>query len=207
MATKYNSYAQKLNAAFQKAAQETRAAMDEYQKAEKNRKIKYTGEGEYQKAKANLARVKREIIPEFQKTRDQLTRELESEVNNDRTLNPDALDANAVALLNSGIAKVSDLEAMAERFADNATMSRYIGGKAKELAASEKDPTTAQRLHVISYNADNAGTGAVLKTWRDITNASRYYSGEIHRDASYESIANMNDHWNDTNIQDALKNF
>lgn len=202
--TKYNSYAKKLNEAFQYAAEATADALAAYKTAEANRGTKYTGEGEYQRAADNLRKVQNEVWTTFQRTRAALTEQLKAEVAADRLLNPDSVDSNALFLLNSSVATAADIEALAERYADNVTMARLIGGRAKELAATTKDPSAAQRLNAVAHNAESSKT---LEAWDGIIGATRYYSGEIHGDMRPESIVGMNLRWNDGSVQNTLKDF
>lgn len=53
-------------------------------------------------------------------------------------IDPDQLDMKAVALLNSGVLRRSDLSQMAEKYADNVGMLRLIGKEAKKYE-NERD--------------------------------------------------------------------
>ena len=61
-----------------------------------------------------------------------LRKELEDKVRFDSLVNPDDVDANALALLKSDILKPDDLAALALRYAKNPTMLRLIANHAKK---------------------------------------------------------------------------
>ncbi len=203
--SKYNHYAIELNKAFRSAATATTEALEALADAESKRTTRYYGEARYQEARDNLARIQRETWPEFVKARDRLTRDLEAEVAEDRVLDPSAVDFNALALLDSGIATATDLEAMAAMYEANPTMSRLIGQKAGTMAAKEQDTVTRQRLTQISYNATSRP--AVLRSWDSLTGASRHYSEEIDANTTPEMISKLAANWERNDVQEVIANF
>ncbi|MCD8100878.1 MAG: hypothetical protein LUE06_09970 [Oscillospiraceae bacterium] len=203
--SKYSSYAIKLNRAFAEAAEKTNAALALYKQAEKNRGIKYRGEGDYQRAKDNLKNVQREAWPTFWGIRDQLTEQLKAEIAADNVLDPAAVDSNAVTLLNSGVATAADVAALAEKYSGNRTMLRLCGATAERLAADEKDPATLRQLNLIAHNA--RGDTTTLEAWNNLCGASRYYSSELHPDSDVASIVAMAERWNNDSVQAALSEF
>lgn len=192
--SKYNIYAKRLDAAFKDARKQYTDAYNAVKAAEgklqdTNAEAKYGNlskdEAEYLRDERALALRKAEIVfenvqenvwPAFDTVRDELTQKLRAEVRADGIAVPEDLDANAMTLLQSGILRVDELEALAERYADNYTMSRIIGQYAKTAYTDEKEPETRQRLAAIARSADN-DLDAVLEAWNGLLNACRTCSG------------------------------
>ena len=77
------------------------------------------------------------------------------------TYKPEAVDAQTIALINSGIMDVSDCTALVERNRNNATLQRLVG-KYMESYAKErekKNPNEAMSARRLAYNIGKAGRG------------------------------------------------
>lgn len=77
------------------------------------------------------------------------------------TYKPEAVDAQTIALINSGIMDVSDCTALVERNRNNATLQRLVG-KYMESYAKErekKSPNEAMSARRLAYNIGKAGRG------------------------------------------------
>lgn len=111
--SQYNSYARKLNEAFITAAAKYKEAYSDYQAAKEAKskgvlpgranasrgEVAATLEADFQRAKATLDRVEKEVWPEFRATRDKLGRDLRAQVARDNRANPADVDAGGMALL------------------------------------------------------------------------------------------------------------
>ncbi|MCD8342928.1 MAG: hypothetical protein LUC19_00880 [Oscillospiraceae bacterium] len=204
--SKYNYLATKLNRAFMVAAEETNAALENFKEASEKKQGGYISEMKYIQAQERLDRVKSKTWPEFWKIRDELTAELKSEIAADGVLSPDSVDDAGLAILNSGICSVDDIEALFQRYkeSDNITMLRFVGSAASKLASDTRDRAAAERLNVIARNSrgDNAD---LQNKWNSIVGASRVYSSESHPDYDVETISRMASRW--SNVQSALADF
>lgn len=190
--SKYNSYARKLDTAFKTAREEYVEAYDAVKAAEKRVEDAKTEKDEYFKGDADIYRAecaaalrKAEIVfehtaegiwPAFDEVRDELTAKLRAEVRADGIAAPEDLDANAMTLLQSGILRVDELEALAERYAENYTMLRVLGQHAKAAADKAENAEDRARLVNISRAADR-DPGIVLQTWDGLLEACRVCSG------------------------------
>lgn len=190
--SKYQHYAESLDTAFKAAREKYLDAYNAVKDAEKKVEDAKTETDKRFKGEADLLREERatalhraeaafrileaNVWPAFDTVRDELTQKLRAEVRADGIAVPEDLDANAMTLLQSGILRVDELEALAERYADNYTMSRIIGQYAKTAYTDEKKPETRQRLAAISRSADN-DLDAVLEAWNGLLDACRTCSG------------------------------
>lgn len=190
--SKYQHYAESLDTAFKAAREKYLDAYNAVKDAEKKVEDAKTETDKRFRGEADLLREERatalhraeaafrilegNVWPAFDTVRDELTQKLRAEVRADGIAVPEDLDANAMTLLQSGILRVDELEALAERYADNYTMSRIIGQHAKTAAAEERDFEKRQRLTAISRSADD-GLDGVLEAWNGLLNACRTCSG------------------------------
>ncbi len=193
--SKYAQYAQKLDTAFKAAREKYMEVYDAVKAAEKrvedakNEKDEYfRGDADIYRAECATALRKAEIVfertaeeiwPAFDEVRDELTAKLRAEVRADTTAAPEDIDANGLTLLQSGILRVDELEALAERYADNYTMLRILGQYAKAAADKAEDAEERARLVNISRVADG-GPGVVLQTWDRLLEAAKVCSGQGH---------------------------
>lgn len=157
--SKYNEYAQRLDVAFKTAREEYMEAWNQLQAAQKAerdaqawRAETYRGENDLrrQRAKAELLEAEHtfkatesRVWAEFDRQKEAIRRELESDVRASSTVDPDAIDANALELLKSGILTADDIFSMVNKYDSNLTMLRLISKTAKELA-DDKQHTDAK---------------------------------------------------------------
>lgn len=171
--TKYNDFAKRLDEAFKAARSEYNAAMDEVEacqqaisRARSMTSEQYIGEKQAKlrraelgllEAKENMEKVHRSAWEGFDRTVETLKKELAEAVRRDNMANPDAVDPNAVKLIESGMLTPDDCEGMLEKFADNATMTRmisaYADGKVKAL--EYRDPARS-RFAAVTIAAQQA---------------------------------------------------
>lgn len=140
--SKYNEFAKRLDEAFKTARSEYIAAMDEVEACEKAigraksmRTEEYAGEKMAKlrraelallEAKDNMNKAHRSVWDNFDQTVKDLKKELAETVRRDNLANPDAIDANTVKLIESGILTPDDCVALMSKFSENATMTRLI---------------------------------------------------------------------------------
>lgn len=77
-------------------------------------------------------------------------------------VNPEHVDAAAVELLKSGVMGPVDYNLMAEKYAQNPTMTRLIGkyaGDAAKIAEEAKDGAAARQYRAVSISAASVGRG------------------------------------------------
>ncbi len=212
--SKYNEYAKKLDAAFKEAAEAQRKARQAFEDAKAKEADatdplkKQVANAQRKQAQKDLAATQRAAWRTFRDTRDKLSREIKEAVNAAQLANPDDLDMNAVALLNSNVLTPADLAAMKDRYGGNTTMLRMIGGKAKEMRAalpnSETPETRNTRQQLTTIETSCNGAGGVLADWENLVTTSVHFSGESHEGASPELVESLNNHWNDENVQAAI---
>lgn len=193
--SKYNNFAARLDAAFKDARKQYTDAYNAVKEAEKgvedakNERDKfYVGEADLlreerttalHRAEAAFRIVEEKIWPAFDAARDELTAELKKSVQAGSTAAPEDIDANGLTLLQSGILRVDELEALLDRYEDNTTMTRIIGQHCKAAAEKERDPEKRLRLTVIARRADE-GLSGVLEAWNGLLDACRTCSGRGH---------------------------
>ena len=133
--SRYNTYAQQLDAAFKTARDEYVEAYSSLEQArqadtdakawrpndnEEDKRLRIATAGlELNKADAAFKIAEARIWPEFDAKCKALRKELEKDVQKNSLANPDAIDANALELLKSGALTVEDFYAFAERYAGN----------------------------------------------------------------------------------------
>lgn len=186
--SKYAQYAQKLDTAFKAAREKYMDVYDAVKAAEKrvedakNEKDEYfRGDADIHRAECATALRKAEIVfertaeeiwPAFDEVRDELTAKLRAEIQADTIAAPEDIDPNGMTLLQSGILRVDELEALAERYAENYTMLRILGQHAKAAAGKAENAEERARLVNISRAADR-DPGVVLQTWDGLLEACR----------------------------------
>ena len=135
--SKYNEYAQRLDVAFKTAREEYMEAWNQLQAAQKAerdaqawRAETYRGENDLrrQRAKAELLEAEHtfkatesRVWAEFDRQKEAIRRELESDVRASSTVDPDAIDANALELLKSGILSADDVFSLVNKYDANVT--------------------------------------------------------------------------------------
>ena len=191
--SKYNEYAQRLDVAFKTAREEYMEAWNQLQAAQKAntdaqawRAETYRGENDLrrQRAKAELLEAEHtfkatesRVWAEFDRQKEAIRRELESDVRASSTVDPDAIDTNALELLKSGILTADDIFSMVNKYDSNLTMLRLISKTAKELADDKSiDSATRGQLYTLCSRIRN-GRNSTMRNFDDLVEISNYCSG------------------------------
>ncbi len=190
----YNKYAQRLDTAFKTAREEYMEAWNQLQAAQKAerdaqawRAETYRGENDLrrQRAKAELLEAEHtfkatesRVWAEFDRQKEAIRRDLESDVRASSTVDPDAIDANALELLKSGILTADDIFSMVNKYDSNLTMLRLISKTAKELADDKQhtDAKTRGLLYTLCNQIGN-GKNSTMRNFDDLVEISNYCSG------------------------------
>lgn len=192
--SQYNKYAQRLDTAFKTAREEYMEAWNQLQAAQKAntdaqawRAETYRGENDLrrQRAKAELLEAEHtfkatesRVWAEFDRQKEAIRRDLESDVRASSTVDPDAIDANALELLKSGILTADDIFSMVNKYDSNLTMLRLISKTAKELA-DDKQHTDAKTRGLFYTLCNQIGNGknSTMRNFDDLVEISNYCSG------------------------------
>ena len=191
--SQYNKYAQRLDTAFKTAREEYMEAWNQLQAAQKAntdaqawRAETYRGENDLrrQRAKAELLEAEHtfkatesRVWAEFDRQKEAIRRDLESDVRASSTVDPDAIDTNALELLKSGILTADDIFSMVNKYDSNLTMLRLISKTAKELADDKNtDAKTRGQLYVLCSQIGN-GKNSTMRNFSDLVEISNYCSG------------------------------
>ena len=115
---------------------------------------------------------------EFDRQKEAIRRDLESDVRASSTVDPDAIDANALELLKSGILTADDIFSMVNKYDSNLTMLRLISKTAKELADDKQhtDAKTRGLLYTLCNQIGN-GKNSTMRNFDDLVEISNYCSG------------------------------
>ena len=192
--SQYNKYAQRLDTAFKTVREEYMEAWNQLQAAQKAntdaqawRAETYRGENDLrrQRAKAELLEAEHtfkatesRVWAEFDRQKEAIRRDLESDVRASSTVDPDAIDANALELLKSGILTADDIFSMVNKYDSNLTMLRLISKTAKELADDKQhtDAKTRGLLYTLCNQIGN-GKNSTMRNFDDLVEISNYCSG------------------------------
>ena len=191
--SQYNKYAQRLDTAFKTAREEYMEAWNQLQAAQKAntdaqawRAETYRGENDLrrQQARAQLREAEHtfrasesRVWAEFDRQKDAIRRDLESKVRASSTVDPDAIDANALELLKSGILTADDVFSLVDKYDSNITMLRLISKTAKELADDKNtDAKTRGQLYVLCSQI-GSGKNSTMRNFDDLVEISNYCSG------------------------------
>lgn len=192
--SQYNKYAQRLDTAFKTAREEYMEAWNQLQAAQKAntdaqawRAETYRGENDLrrQRAKAELLEAEHtfkatesRVWAEFDRQKEAIRRDLESDVRASSTVDPDAIDANALELLKSGILTADDIFSMVNKYDSNLTMLRLISKTAKELADDKQhtDAKTRGLLYTLCNQIGN-GKNSTMRNFDELVEISNYCSG------------------------------
>ena len=223
---KYNIYAKKLDAAFRDAQEAYAAEVTKLNAAQKVRDDAFAWSLEraqgiaasleqaerqavtiaLQAAKEAFAKAARQIVDNYRVSVESLKRELSEAVDAANLVDPAAVDSGALALLNSGIMTAADYRHMLEQFADNPTMCRMIGKYAGDAAAAARDnrqESAALRAVHIEAGRDSY---SVIDTFNALADASIRYMGASSPER-HEFSQQMQAHWDDGDIREAIDNF
>ena len=191
--SKYNEYAQRLDVAFKTAREEYMEAWNQLQAAQKAntdaqawRAETYRGENDLRRQQARAQLLEAEhtfraaesrVWAEFDRQKDAIRRDLESKVRASSTVDPDAIDANALELLKSGILTADDVFSLVAKYDSNITMLRLISKTAKELADDKNtDAKTRGQLYVLCSQI-GSGKNSTMRNFSDLVEISNYCSG------------------------------
>lgn len=191
--SKYNQYAQHLDTAFKMAREEYMNAWNKLQAAQKAntdaqawRAETYRGENDLRRQRARAQLLEAEhtfratesrVWAEFDRQKEAIRRDLESDVRASSTVDPDAIDANALELLKSGILTADDVFSLVNKYDANVTMLRLISKHAKELADDKNtDAKTRGQLYVLCSQIGN-GKNSTMRNFDDLVEISNYCSG------------------------------
>lgn len=190
--SKYRTYGNELKAAFVGARNRYNAAVEKVEDAEKmlsRAKADRTHDADYvaatvaqreaqlRLARANLKEETAAAWAEFATTKNKLTADLRAAVAADNAVNPADVDGATMELLKSGVCRGGDFEALARRFAGNATMSRLIGKFASDAAQNAADAAERGQLQYIATNARTASDG-VIEAWDGLCSMCDACSGQ-----------------------------
>ena len=221
--SKFNTYAQQLDAAFKTARSEYVEAYQRFQQAQQAncRANAWTpnesaAEKQVKTARAALAlhdaeaaftEASARVWGDFKTTRRMLRADLEQEVRAANLANPDAIDSNALELLKSGVLTSDDYAAFMEKYDSNPTMLKLLAHYAAEAAKATDSRREAATLNAISIDCQS-GQGAVLRAFDDICKISDYCRGEkrVGDQVRPEHAVNMSSRWEEL-TSETVENF
>lgn len=222
--SRYNTYARQLDAAFRTARDEYAEAYSSLEQArqadtdakawrpndnEEDKRLRIATAGlELNKSDAAFKIAEARIWPEFDAKCKELRKELEKDVQKNSLANPDAIDANALELLKSGVLTVNDYYSFAERYESNATMLRVISKYALDASENSDNTKDAAALRILADNC-KTGVGAVLRAWNELEGLVSYCSGRGgSRNAvtSPDMVVSMGRWWEEL-VEPVIENF
>ena len=169
--SKFNTYAQQLDAAFKTARGEYVEAYQRFQQAQQAncRANAWTpnesaAEKQVKTARAALAlhdaeaaftEASARVWGDFKTTRRMLRADLEQEVRAANLANPDAIDSNALELLKSGVLTSDDYAAFMEKYDSNPTMLKLLAHYAAEAAKATDSRREAATLNAFSIDCQS----------------------------------------------------
>ena len=173
--SQYNKYAQRLDTAFKTAREEYMEAWNQLQAAQKANTDAQAWRAETYRGENDAAESR--VWAEFDRQKDAIRRDLESKVRASSTVDPDAIDANALELLKSGILTADDVFSLVDKYDSNITMLRLISKTAKELADDKNtDAKTRGQLYVLCSQI-GSGKNSTMRNFDDLVEISNYCSG------------------------------
>ena len=210
--SQYNNYAKSLDSAFKEARDEHTRLISELNKAKaelESAKAWKPGEDKQEKEtaimRATVAYKDAENAlrnstawESFNSKRSELRAALAAELQANSIVNPDAIDAAALKLLESGVMTAADYSAFVTKFDNNGTMLRLIARHASEAAKNAEDRTEAATLNAIALVCCS-GQGKALREWDNLSEIADRCSGQSITGArgGADHIANMAAHWED----------
>lgn len=186
--SKYNRFAKELDAAFREARDEFAAAYERYQAAENSPKRQSKDYATYTRATAEwlatrdeFKRTQEQIWDNFNRKRASLRNELEKEVRNDVSADPDKMDENGLELMRSGILNVDDFHSLADRYMeeDNLTMVRLLSKYARETADEMGDRGQSSQRGALYHLANSCSQykNRWLQAWDSLSTTADYCGG------------------------------
>lgn len=217
--SKYNHYAVKLDEAFKEARNKCLESIDklnkaqeEYEKSKQNFTERYIGERGVVRAKTsamlkdaqnNFIDTYKSAWSDFFNVRDKLSRSLAAELDSDYKIDPACIDSSVLTFINSGVCSAKDLADLAEKFADNNTMKRYISVVASANADSDKISREEKAAFVrVAKNTDTTSAAEKIKeNWETLNECAKKFSashrGTAHIDNHVGYVSSMMKHWDD----------
>lgn len=224
--SKWNSYAKKLDDAFRQAQQAYESELAKLRAAQKARDEAFSwsadkGVGEaaivkqakqqaaivsLEAAKRSFSKEVRRIVDGYKDSVNNLKTEFKQSLDAANLVDPAAIDSNSISLLNSGIMSSADYAHMLEQFKDNSTMRRMIGQSAKITADAKKDDRAENAALLAVYNEAGRESYGLKEQFSALADASVRYMGSSAPDRP-EFCMNMQAHWNDRDIREAIDSF
>lgn len=213
--SQFNEYAKRLDAAFKEARsefQEAQAALDNARNAvdafDKFQPQRYAGENaaklealnhEYLEAQRTYRAAKGDIWGRFERERASIKAELEAAIKKDCLATPEQVETGTLALIQSGVLTVDDIENLYSRFSDenNSAMLRIVGKFAEERAAELADPgdyDARQRLTMIARAAAE-GKGSIMQRWDALEGVSTRLLGYDSNNGRIDPIFRFAARW------------
>ena len=210
--SQYNNYAKSLDSAFKEARDEHTRLISELNKAKaelESAKAWKPGEDKQEKEtaimRATVAYKDAENAlrnstawESFNSKRSELRAALAAELQSNSIVNPDAIDAAALKLLESGVMTSADYSAFAVKFDNNGTMLRLVARYSGEAAKNTEDRAEAANLNAIALTCRD-GQGRTLREWDNLSALADRCSGQSATGmrGGADHIANMAAHWED----------
>lgn len=182
---------------MQKAKQDNDAAQAWQQET-------YRGENELRRqiAKADLLKAEQalkateaRVWADFDREKATIRVDLEKAVRANSAANPDAVDANALELMKSGILTDDDYFSLAEKYDSNPTMLRLIAKWAKGTADDKgADSKMRGALYMLADQCRN-GKNSIMRNFDDLCRISDYCSGRAGGRYNSDHAATMAGKW------------
>ena len=210
--SRYNNYAKSLDRAFKEARDEHTRLVSELSKAKAELESAKTWRPNESKQEKETAIMRATVAykdaenalrnstawESFNAKRSELRAALAAELQANSIVDPDAIDAAALKLLESGVMTSADYSAFAVKFDNNGTMLRLIARYASEAVKNTEDRTEAANLNAIALVC-RSGQGKTLREWDNLSEIADRCSGQSITGArgGADHIANMAAHWED----------
>ena len=211
--SRYNNYAKSLDRAFKEARDEHTRLVSELSKAKAELESAKTWRPNESKQEKETAIMRATVAykdaenalrnstawESFNAKRSELRAALAAELQANSIVDPDAIDAAALKLLESGVMTSADYSAFAVKFDNNGTMLRLIARYAGEAAKNTEDRTEAANLNAVALACHGGQGRALLNEWDSLSEIADRCSGQSITGArgGADHIANMAAHWED----------
>lgn len=210
--SQFNTYAQRLDAAFKEARSlqaATQAALDEakskVEKFDRFQPQRFAGEND---AKLTALRADLRDAEQtykaaldhgwdtFNRTRAKIKAELEAAVQEAGRATPEQVSIGTLELIKSGILTVDEIEALCQRFANenNSAMLRIIGKYALERVEKEPSNADKHRLSMVAHIAAQGEKG-VMRAWDQLEDVATRFLGYNPLTGRVDPIPNAAAQW------------
>lgn len=201
---------------YTKSLSALQAAQDKFTEAQKWHSGESPAERELNTAKARIALTEAQqafesegpaIWATFNEKRAELRQGLEKEVRAASLVDPDAIDENAIKLLESGVMKSDDFQKMVSKYDGNATMTRMIAKFARDSAGAADNAREKAALNAISVTCAD-GLDSTMRAWDALSKTADYCCGQAHegRRSNPGIITGMSARWEELTAE-ALENL